>query len=383
MKRHLFSLTVSLLLLATFATASAQPYCTLPELREQAANGWHETYTDALGRTIPVDLAVNVFGQDEAPVLQIAPYAPNPDASLLNDGATLEAREGGVDLCIDHDNPMNYFNPGAAGEKTHYLLERYGERVDPDLVYGAEYGAAYTPREMIDNAVELLTRLSLPADFLFEYPKEFSVKYKIKTDTGELVSPAVYSGRYCRLFHGMPVLDHVGEEYGGNVYSPWFSANLWLSWGPNGRYIVSQSAVREEDVLTEDIPLAPFSDIVNALASQIEAGHIRKVLSLTFGLVLYNDPDPSDPSNRSGLEVDCYYAMPTWAVEALYFDKAKQEDDTWERFSELPEGDRHSAYFRTLFVNAQTGELLDPADKSDRGDGDTRFHGFLSWDDVQ
>lgn len=380
MQKHLFVLTLSLLLLP-FA-ASAQTYCTLPELREQAANGWHETYTDKYGRTIPVDLTVSVFGQDEAPVLQLAPYAPNPDASLITDGATLETREGGVDISIDHDNPMNYFNPGATDEKTHYLLERYGERVDPNLVYGAEYGAAYTPREMIDNAVDLLTRLSLPADFLFECPKEFSVKYKVKIETGELVSPAVYSGRYYRLFHGMPVLDHVGEEYGGNVYSPWFSANLWLSWGPYGRYTISQSALREVEVLAADIPLAPFDSIIGTLASQIEAGRLRKALSLTFGLALYNDPEPSDPSNRNGLAVDCYYAVPTWAVEALYFDNPKKEDDTWERFSELPEGDRHSSYFRTLFVNAQTGEMLDPADRSDRGDGDTRFHGFLSWEDV-
>lgn len=383
MKKHRFTAVLALLLALCAGSAAAQNYYTLPEIREQAANGWHQTYTDKCGRTIAVDLTVNVFGQYEAPVVKAAPYAPNADESLLTDGATLRVRESGVYNLIDHDNPWNHFNPGARDEESKDVFECYVAWMDPDLVYGAEYGAEDTPREMIENAVQILTRLSMPAEFFFDYPKEFQVICKVKKDSGEVVVPAMYTGQYCRLLHGMPVLDHVGEEYGGNVYSPWFNSSLSLDWSTNGRYTIFQDAVREEELLAADIPLAPFSDIVNALASEIEAGHIRKLLSLNLGLALYNDPEPSDPSNRNGYEADFYYAVPTWRAEALYFENPKQEEDTWERFSDLEEGDRHSSYFETLFIDAQTGKLHDPADKSDHGDGDTKFHGFLSWDDVR
>ena len=382
MKKHVFPILL-LLLLALCADAAAQGYVTLPELREQAAQGWHAQYTDVRGRTIPVDLTVNVFGQDEAPVVRIAPYRPYPDAGLITDDAKLEILDGGVYNRVSLDTPANDIFTGVKGQHSYTVLRTYGEKIDPDLVYGAEYGASYTPREMIDKGVEVLTRLSLPTDFFFEYPKEFWVLCRTNTSTGELVAPAIYIADYYRLFHGMPVIEHVGAEYGRNVNSPWFDAGLKLEYGPDGRYSVMQFTVREEELLAADIPLAPFADIVSTLEREIEAGHIRKVLSLSFGLVLYNDPKPSNPKNRNGLEVDCYYAMPTWKVEALYFDSAKKEDDTWSLVPETQAGDRESLYFRRLFVGAQTGKLLDPGDRSDRGDGDTKFHGFLSWDDVK
>ena len=53
-------------------TASAQEYYTLPEVREQAAGGWHKTYTDKYGRESVVDIDVEVFGEDVAPVIRIA-----------------------------------------------------------------------------------------------------------------------------------------------------------------------------------------------------------------------------------------------------------------------------------------------------------------------
>ena len=41
---------LALLLALVCTAASAQEYYTLPEIREQAAQGWHETYTDKYGR---------------------------------------------------------------------------------------------------------------------------------------------------------------------------------------------------------------------------------------------------------------------------------------------------------------------------------------------
>lgn len=40
------TLLLALLLALVCVAASAQEYYTLPEIREQAAAGWHETYTD-------------------------------------------------------------------------------------------------------------------------------------------------------------------------------------------------------------------------------------------------------------------------------------------------------------------------------------------------
>ena len=46
--KKVFAILVILMLICT--AASAQEYYTLPEIREQAAEGWHKTYTDKYGR---------------------------------------------------------------------------------------------------------------------------------------------------------------------------------------------------------------------------------------------------------------------------------------------------------------------------------------------
>lgn len=63
----------ALLLALACTPASAQEYYTLPEIREQAAQGWHETYTDKYGRQTTVDIDVQVFGDEKAPVMKSNP----------------------------------------------------------------------------------------------------------------------------------------------------------------------------------------------------------------------------------------------------------------------------------------------------------------------
>ena len=46
-------------------------YYTLSEIRQQAVQGWHETYTDKYGRVRQVDIDVEVFGEESAPVLVV------------------------------------------------------------------------------------------------------------------------------------------------------------------------------------------------------------------------------------------------------------------------------------------------------------------------
>ena len=55
----------ALLLALTPNFAAAQEYYTLPEIREQAKDGWHETYTDKYGRETVVDIDVEVYGGRE------------------------------------------------------------------------------------------------------------------------------------------------------------------------------------------------------------------------------------------------------------------------------------------------------------------------------
>ena len=66
------SLFFGFILLTFLWTVSvAQEYFTLSEIREQSAKGWHKTYTDKYDRKTIVDIDVEVYGEDTAPVLKV------------------------------------------------------------------------------------------------------------------------------------------------------------------------------------------------------------------------------------------------------------------------------------------------------------------------
>ena len=68
MKR--FAMLFFFIFVSLSANGFAQKYYTLPEIKEQAKEGWHETYTDKYGREIQVDIDADVFGEQTAPLIK-------------------------------------------------------------------------------------------------------------------------------------------------------------------------------------------------------------------------------------------------------------------------------------------------------------------------
>ena len=108
MKKQFAALLAALSLLPTLALA--QDYYTLPEIREQAKDGWHETYTDKYGRETVVDIDVEVYGGENAPVLKTKPawYAVQPEK--LDAGAEWRSEHG--QIVIWHQNPADFVIQG-------------------------------------------------------------------------------------------------------------------------------------------------------------------------------------------------------------------------------------------------------------------------------
>ncbi|MBP3427500.1 MAG: hypothetical protein J6M47_04495 [Clostridia bacterium] len=123
------TMLLALIILCACTAASAQEYYTLPEIREQAAVGWHETYTDKYGRTIPVDLEIDVFGEDVAPVLKvgIAPY----EKYRVKENNPFES-----DRSIEK-----------SGGKRTFVVRLSGQKIDLDKAYGIDYENDLTVRE--------------------------------------------------------------------------------------------------------------------------------------------------------------------------------------------------------------------------------------------
>ena len=387
-------------LLLPFAV-QAQEYYTLPEIREQAAAGWHETYTDKYGRTIPVDLEIDVFGEDVAPVLRIQDMDddwPNPD--LLDEGTVVDWEEGKGSgrFSIDKDRPWSSIAPPKRpGGKRKNVYVSFGEWLDYHEPYLADYGNNMTVGEAVEFFCQLLEKHGIDKErFNFEYPESFYAICGMDLKTNTPKSVGFYYMNLYSQFYKIPVLTHAMDSFEHQGW-PAFIPRAVFEIRDQDEYLVVIDTMKEAEKLADDIPLCSFSKVIENLEEQIEAGNIQKVNSLRFGYALYNEPGhPAERRDLDNWNQADYFAVPSWVIECGYVSDPKQNwtdivDEEWKAIQ--PEGDllnaerNHTSY---ITINAQTGEMLNPMDlskgkthNSPNGTGDADYKGFISWDKVQ
>ena len=384
MKKRLAALLTALFLLPTFALA--QEYYTLPEIREQAKDGWHETYTDKYGREIQVDIDVDVFGGETAPVLRVshADYKVKPEA--IDDGAQWRNE---YDWYISKNNPYDTVTDVRrnGGRRTH-LYRTFGEKIDLDKSYGHAYGNDLTVREMYKFALDMLKKhdLEISNDFAFEQPQMFDVLCNVNQTTFEAVTPAFYHVNLWAELRKMPVLQHVMYSFknqGWPLYMP--QASLMMRNQDEYRFILD--TVKETEMLAEDIPLCSLEQVIEKTESWIESGKIQKVYSLQFGYALYNEP--GHPKYRKDIQYASmadYYAVPSWVLTCAFMEKPEKTFtyDYGAEHEKDPDTCEHYAdAVRELVINAQTGELMNPEDISKNGTGDADYKGFIPWNKAK
>ena len=135
------TMLLALLLALVCTAASAQEYYTLPEIREQATQGWHETYTDKYGRTRQVDIDIDVFGEETAPVIKACWGEPQDFSFSENEprAAIKEAR-------IKRKGVSIYPYEDVRGMKVN-LDQRYAEEYGNDLTLGEVYDFVCVPAQ--------------------------------------------------------------------------------------------------------------------------------------------------------------------------------------------------------------------------------------------
>lgn len=369
MKKMQGILAAALMLLLVSATSLAQEYYTLPEVREQAAKGWHETYTDKYGRTVQVDIDIDVFGGEQAPVVktdvpEFVEYRYN--AGYPYDSVTDVARKG--------------------GKRTHPYCT-YGEEVNLDEAYGAEYGNDLTVREAYDFLTELLEEYDhgySVDDFILNPPDKFDVVYSKLVATGGVHVPALYNIVFWQQMHGLPIMAAAEDGFKDPNTRSYYPRLFFQMRNKNEKeYSFIIRPLREVEVLAEDIPLCSLEKVIHGIESWIEGGYVQHVISLRFGYAVYSDPAVPD-SRKSNPEDECYFLVPSWVLESVFTGdpKVSKKDDIDVLNPDNERYGEHQVRFYQV-VNAQTGAVLDFFDRSKNGGGDGSYKGFISWDEVR
>ena len=171
-----------------------------------------------------------------------------------------------------------------------------------------------------------------------------------------------YALNFCQTIQGIPVYHDVGWRLDTTGNAPhelindaWKKTEPIMGISDNRFEFMGDDSfemlvrwVKEAGIIKEDVPLAPLSSIISSIEDEIQKGHIRKVYALRLGYGCYITEESPET----------YVLYPTWICECDYMDDPKWEIDEWAY--NLEKGFNKKYSFKTLVINAQTGEMDDP-----------------------
>ena len=398
MKKILFALCV-LLLVPTLALANSD-MVSVSELRQQVETmgRWTASY-EAYKRKIEVDIPIDIPEVDAVPIVQVSGYyAVDQEGRLTRDGTKLnKIGYDGFDI-YEEDGLLMYLGTTCANgeikaasfeqDKTVLFLAYYNSpsnlrthkvKYDTEVYYPYEVDADKIYAE--DNPQSAAeAKACLERVLGYFYPKsENSVAlrhlevrsrgHKVKGlddynlgDYAKDYPMGTYALNFCQTIQGIPVYHDVGWRLDTTGNAPhelindaWKKTEPIMGISDNRFEFMGDDSfemlvrwVKEVGVIEEDVPLAPLSNIISSVEDEIKKGHIRKVYALRLGYGCYiTEKSP-----------ETYVLYPTWICECDYMDDPKWEIDEWAY--NLEKGFNKKYSFKTLVINAQTGEMDDP-----------------------
>ena len=358
MKRYqkILVLTVAAVMLlgAVPALAGAAPvdsqYVTLAKLREQAAEGWHETY-QSHGREVTTNVDINNMPEaDICPILQVEAIQVNPEA-----WEAVQSIPG-----IDASMPRDIGVSALMLEDPLYVCGQYYGETDSDQDLQFENGEEPTVdaeacdltyqefRARVNGTLSELVGLTLE-DFRLDNISVSGLAYKAKKRDGVLVrgeqltATGYYGMTGTQLLNGVPVLRCFVKSTPGGVFIYDYRSEGWYMYAVACSRIVAE----EED----DVPLLSFDAMKQGIEAQIEAGEMRGVDEMEFGYQI---------CCRDTADGRQWLTIPMWRVLGGYSTDLNKEH-VMPYYDERDTDGSITApeNYRNYYYNAQTGEMID------------------------
>lgn len=333
--KRILALTLAALLICGAASAQAEEYYSIVELRKQTPEWLTCSYKTRTGQ-VDVDAPVLVPQKDQLPALNVqyitwgdTPRFPD-NVENSSDGLQHIGFERGYQAWLPTtDIWAGYFRSNPIWHEENADNNPYTQdearRLFTNLmseVLGLTEGRDYTLGDVIPHSRYYL--------------------YNIKTE--ETLDPLTQEGEYSipvmsvsQVLHGSMLNNNMEvisfqrhENYAPHIPAPYA-----------GAYIVNQDCysfccsdfVTETECLAEDIPLLGWDDILATIKECVTTGRISSIDKIELcELALLNTPDLSE---------DTFRAMPCWKIVGAMYG---------------PDGNKT----QVSYINAQTGEYIDP-----------------------
>lgn len=371
MKKSIAILTLFSALVISTSSLAAE-YFTMDEVRQQAVTGWHKTYS-AYGREIVVNVDAMVPDVQSVPVSKCK-YSDHMSNITEESGLKLEYNYPDI-FAVSSTMLTDEIMVQNVSKKLGlpFSITTYYPPIDLDKLYFSGY--SLTLREICLRFRDVLALAGIDPDIIdMESPYLLTVNDYYNAEKGEDVVPSYGWASFYQIMNGMPILGGLGEAYEQMpLHGTYADLGFILS---HENFFVSAHTITEIERLADDIPLSSFSKVISSFEKEIEVGRIRKVYDLNFGYAVCSAIENGgaqkdiNPDNR-------FYIVPVWMANCMYVTSAKKELRVYDESYGTDE--RNALEYQKIMVNAQTGELIDPMNRSqDRG----YYTGFIAWDDV-
>ena len=320
---------------------------------------WNQTY-EAHGREIHVDLEVGVPDVLEADILTARVGDSSLSEEQLARYAAMEktfkfgANNSKGFLGTGVNNPFIHLPGQKGGECRTWMLDlatsdvntAYAENNPVTLgqawdIFRSEVAYCYgeeVARQLVVKEVKMRDRLKVYKNHEYGQPLREYGSYQFTA---------------MQSFHGLPMLCHACTAFDHMVKGERFRllTELIGAIANEEAFDFRFSLMEEEDVLAEKVSLCSAQDAIAVLESEIEKGRIRNVHSLQLAYTLWNDAK----------DEELFYMIPCWVAECDYFSSAKKKESKQDQQAEHY---TDKTCYQKIMVNALTGKLVEPEDKS-------------------
>ena len=131
-------------------------------------------------------------------------------------------------------------------------------------------------------------------------------------------------------------------------------------------YLTLLSADGKIEKKYDDVPLADINKIFETIQNKIEEGNIRNIYAIRFGYCCYIGENDED------------VLFPIWQIECDYYYNPKEK--TKEYKEDLEAAPIARSMYRTMIVNAQTAEFMDPVELKENL---LICPNIITWEDVK
>lgn len=370
MKRvcSLLLILIMIILSVSLAQAETEPV-SIKELPGITSPVWEQTY-EACGRTIDIDVAIDIPDVEKAPVIRVRTADPLPDperSELIREYKEKDKKakkayyDFGSDdyrsVWIDEAYPVLWGNSKKKDNLDGVTSdERDLPRYNPDEVYADKTDLTVRHAwEILDSRLkELVPGTETKLDRVLVTGKTFWRKSK-----KPVYDKGFYTLHLSQCFHGIPVKTYIRKAfYPGEQATEEAHERIWNS---HGRGAVSGAVFsdtsyyfvawlyKETGIVCEDIPLLPFDAVKDKVEALIQSGYVRWINSITLGYVQFDTEDPKEQ-----------ILLPCWVVWCEYHREGAQSEKEYGINDSPLMFDGNNYYYHPLVINAQTGEMIDP-----------------------